>query len=288
MFTSVCDVFTLGSRLVCAVHDLAGRIGQGFFWRCSQRLHIAPAATLPKDVALRVLNAKSPVPSLNNPIFNIDINFSDLHDSVNLPYHYTRGIALVALKRWPEAKETPRTTPSSMLTHKAPNCFMRYTLQMEVSKKSADIMGKTSPLPKHTHPLLICLLKSLYHAFINAYPQSTELLHRRPRHVLPCSVAVHSAVARAPRWVLKKLTTTYVTLNLADVGKAIKISLEDGSRQRDCIKRHQYPNLRRWDCNLPKPATAVHEGRNRRPGADSVAWAGDWGVFHCDGLFLSP
>jgi len=35
-----------------------------------------------------------------------------------------------------------------------------------------------SPLPKYTNPLLIRLFKSTpYHAFINAYPQSTELLH---------------------------------------------------------------------------------------------------------------
>ena len=41
----------------------------------------------------------------------------------------------------------------------------------------ADI-EQTSPLPKYTHPLLIRLFKNtVYHAFINAYPQSTELLH---------------------------------------------------------------------------------------------------------------
>ena len=35
-----------------------------------------------------------------------------------------------------------------------------------------------SPLPKYTHPLFIRLFKSTsHHAFINAYPQSTELLH---------------------------------------------------------------------------------------------------------------
>ena len=41
----------------------------------------------------------------------------------------------------------------------------------------ADI-EQTSRLPKYTHPLLIRLFKSpWYHALINAYPQSTELLH---------------------------------------------------------------------------------------------------------------
>jgi len=56
------------------------------------QLHIAPAATLPSDVVLRVLNAESPMPSLENPIFNVDINIS-------------KSALLAALKRWPEAEE---------------------------------------------------------------------------------------------------------------------------------------------------------------------------------------
>ena len=94
---------------------------------------------------------------------------------------------------------------------------------------------------------------------------------------------ISQAVARAPRWVLKKLTATYVTLHLADIGKAIKIGSEDEVRELllsmvrslpssfisfiylrntlvDRIKRHQCPNLRRWDCDVLGPATAVHEG----------------------------
>ena len=37
-------------------------------------------------------------------------------------------------------------------------------------------------------------------------------------------------MARAPRWVLKKLTSTYVTLHLSDIGRAIKIESEDEVR----------------------------------------------------------
>ena len=37
-------------------------------------------------------------------------------------------------------------------------------------------------------------------------------------------------MARAPRWVLKKLTSTYVTLHLSDIGRAIKIDSEDEVR----------------------------------------------------------
>lgn len=37
-------------------------------------------------------------------------------------------------------------------------------------------------------------------------------------------------MVRAPRWVLKKLTSTYVTLHLSDIGRAIKIESEDEVR----------------------------------------------------------
>lgn len=41
---------------------------------------------------------------------------------------------------------------------------------------------------------------------------------------------ITQAMARAPRWVLKKLTSTYVTLHLSDIGRAIKIDSEDEVR----------------------------------------------------------
>lgn len=175
------------------------------------------------------------LPVLENPIFNVDINISDLHYNDNLTYHYTGGIALAALKRWPEAEEyfeicvtSPGTYPSA--------------LQMEALKKLKLVQlistGKISPLPKYTNPLLIRLFKNTpYHAFINAYPQSTELLYEiydKERQTFSAEKnlgLISQAVARAPRWVLKKLTATYVTLHLADIGKAIKIGSEDEVRE---------------------------------------------------------
>jgi COP9 signalosome complex subunit 3 len=35
---------------------------------------------------------------------------------------------------------------------------------------------------------------------------------------------IKQAIARAPQWILKKLTATYVTLGLEEIGKAVKIS----------------------------------------------------------------
>ena len=41
---------------------------------------------------------------------------------------------------------------------------------------------------------------------------------------------VHQALNRASRWALKKLTATYVTLHVSDIGKAVKIDSEDEVR----------------------------------------------------------
>jgi len=125
--------------------------------------------------------------SVPSPCFHC-ITYADIEQTSPLP-EYTPCLSV--------GSRTPRTTPSSMPTHKAPNCSMRYILQMEVLKKLVQLilMGKVhshppcfhritytdikqiSPLPKFTHPLLIRLFKNTsHHVFINAYPQSTELL----------------------------------------------------------------------------------------------------------------
>ncbi|EDR06855.1 uncharacterized protein LACBIDRAFT_328616 [Laccaria bicolor S238N-H82] len=106
---------------------------------------------------------RSPASTRNeNPIFNVDINISDLHYNVDLTYHYAGGIALAALKRWPEAEEyfeIPR------------RCRWGFE---DVEAGSADIQGQDI----------------LYSHFVTGEK-------------------ISQAVARAPRWVLKKLTATY-------------------------------------------------------------------------------
>jgi len=41
---------------------------------------------------------------------------------------------------------------------------------------------------------------------------------------------IQQAAQRAPRWVLKKLTGTYVTLHLSDIGKVVKVDGEEEVR----------------------------------------------------------
>lgn len=41
---------------------------------------------------------------------------------------------------------------------------------------------------------------------------------------------IQQAAVRAPRWVLKKLTGTYVTLHLSDIGRVVKVDGEEEVR----------------------------------------------------------
>ncbi|KAG6876742.1 hypothetical protein C0992_011973 [Termitomyces sp. T32_za158] len=175
------------------------------------------------------------VPVLYNPITNIDTVLSpDLTYNDSLIYHYLGGITFAALKRWTQAEEffeialsTPGHVPAA--------------LQLEALKKLKLVQliatGKTAPLPKYTHPLLLRLFKSSpYSTFVNAYPHNTDLLHDCVQREAATFAAekntglIQQAFARAPRWTLKKLTGTYVTLSLSDIAKAIKIESEDDVR----------------------------------------------------------
>ncbi|KAF8636861.1 hypothetical protein AX17_003204 [Amanita inopinata Kibby_2008] len=175
------------------------------------------------------------LPVLQVPITNIDTNLSDLTYLDNLRYHYIGAIALAALKRWSEAEDfleicigSPGMVPSA--------------IQLEAVKKLKLIQliyrGKTSGLPRYAHPALSRLLKNTpYIAFINAYPQNTEQLQRvidENRHVFMTEKnmgLIMQAFRRTPRWTLKKLTATYLTLGLADIGRAIKINSESQVRE---------------------------------------------------------
>lgn len=175
------------------------------------------------------------LPVLQNPIANIDTDLSDLNYNDNLIYHYAGGIAYAALKRWAEAQEFLEICVSSPGTAPA-------ALQLEALKKLKLIQliatGTTSQLPKYTHLALPRLLKiTPYNSFINAYPQKSEVLHEildkeRSTFISETNLGlIQQALDRAPRWTIKKLTATYVTLSLSDIARAVKIHSEDEARQ---------------------------------------------------------
>lgn len=92
---------------------------------------------------------------------------------------------------------------------------------------------------------------SPYNAFVDAYPLQSEvmrnIIEREREHfaavrIYPSELLafcidpffqdrnlglVHQALERAPRWHIKQLTATYVTLNLSDIAKTVGIPSED-------------------------------------------------------------
>jgi len=97
--------------------------------------------------------------------------------------------------------------------------------------------GQVSNLPKYTSHHLIRLFKNTpYWTFISAYPNNTQQLREiyekektlfsQERNI----GLVQQAINRASRWALKKLTATYVTLHVSDIGKAVKIGSDDEVR----------------------------------------------------------
>ncbi|KAJ6482194.1 hypothetical protein C8R47DRAFT_1134278 [Mycena vitilis] len=174
------------------------------------------------------------LPILRHPIANISTALSDLTYHDNLMYHYMGGVVLAVLKNWSEAEEyfeicvtAPGAVPAA--------------LQLEALKKLRLVQlisrGEVVPLPKYAHSALPRILKnSIYSDLINAYPQNTERLHTlldKEKQTFSSDKnlgLVTQVIDRAPRWTLKKLTATYVTLGLGDIARAVGIQSEDDVR----------------------------------------------------------
>ncbi|KAF9445144.1 hypothetical protein P691DRAFT_806121 [Macrolepiota fuliginosa MF-IS2] len=173
------------------------------------------------------------LPILTHPITSIDS--TDMHYTDNLVYHYTGGIALAALKRWSAAEEffdICVTAPGLVAS----------AIQLEALKKMRLVQliakGKTEPLPKYALPNLTRLFKNTpYNTFANAYPSDVGTLRdivKKDRQVFVTDKNVgliNQAIDRAPRWALKRLIGTYVTLNLTDIARQVKIDSVDHVRE---------------------------------------------------------
>ncbi|KAF7347207.1 PCI domain-containing protein [Mycena venus] len=174
------------------------------------------------------------LPVLAVPIANVNTSLSELTYNDNLMYHYLGGIVLAVLKKWAEAEEyfeicvtAPGAVPAA--------------LQLEALKKLRLVQlisrGEVLPLPKYAHSALPRIFKnSIYTDLINAYPQNAERLHLlldKEKQTFSSDKnlgLVTQAIDRAPRWTLKKLTATYVTLGLGDIARVVGIQSEDEVR----------------------------------------------------------
>ncbi|KAG6845052.1 hypothetical protein H0H87_001389 [Tephrocybe sp. NHM501043] len=190
------------------------------------------------------------LPVLATPITDIDLTLSpDLTYNDSLLYHYLGGIAHAALKHWADAEDfleialsTPGSIPAALQLEALKKLrLIQLIARGKVSSFCLSFIDATltpapqiSPLPRYTHSHLNRLFKPTpYNAFVAAYPHNPDLLHdiaRRDATTFASEMntgLITQALLRAPRWELKKLTSTYVTLALSDIAKAIKLPDED-------------------------------------------------------------
>jgi COP9 signalosome complex subunit 3 len=90
------------------------------------------------------------------------------------------------------------------------------------------------PTPKYTHPLLVRIFKAgPYAALAKVYPGTstqgvTGVAEKEQKTWAQDENTglVRQVIDRAPRWQVRKLTDTYVTLSLPEIGKAVSIESE--------------------------------------------------------------
>ncbi|KAI0698795.1 hypothetical protein C8Q76DRAFT_757488 [Earliella scabrosa] len=175
------------------------------------------------------------LPVLSVPITQIDTSLSDITYNDNLVYHYAGGMALGALKQWRKAEEffeicvtAPAQTPAA--------------IQLEAYKKLVLVQliqyGETVPPPKYTLPAILRMFKSTaYSNFVKYYPSQPQQLRQlaTKEHDLFQQERnlglIQQAIDRAPVWLIKKLTATFLTLGLADIGKEVGIDSVDEVRE---------------------------------------------------------
>ncbi|KAA1473585.1 hypothetical protein DENSPDRAFT_882156 [Dentipellis sp. KUC8613] len=222
-----------------------------FLTTCLTTSHFAPALPILAVPITQITPALTP-----------DLTYLD-----HLVYHYTGGCVLAALRRFAEAHEFWETVVGAPV---APRGLVAggagagvggaggagagagprvestgepSALQMEAAKKLLVVQlilhGKGQALPKYTPAAVAGVRSSPYGAFVKAYPRQVDVL----RNVLSKHGAVFAAdnntgllkqaLARAPRWAIKKLTETYLTLGLGEIGR--EVGMEDVGEVRRVV-----------------------------------------------------
>jgi len=178
----------------------------------------------------------SALPLISPPVSEVDRMLSDLDYTDVLQYHYLAGIVFAALKMYQDAEgafELAATAPANASS----------ALQLEAYKKLILIQlirhGKVLPLPKYAHVGLSKHIKNspIYATLTKQYPtirgQLQEVFIKEIESVREEGNAglLHIALARAPRWTLKNLMNTYLSLPLKQVVSSTDLASEAEAKE---------------------------------------------------------
>ncbi|KAG9079910.1 hypothetical protein FRC06_007331 [Ceratobasidium sp. 370] len=169
------------------------------------------------------------VPVLAAGITEIDPQISDVHYTDNLQYHYLGGCIYAGLKRFKEAEDFFELTVTAPAT-------VASAIQIEAYKKLTLIQlilyGEARNPPRYissvvtrmykTQTTYLNLAKNYGIVNPNEIPAGDAETFSRDNNL----GLLKQALARIPYWAVHKLTKTYVSLSLAEIGQAIKIADE--------------------------------------------------------------
>jgi len=190
-----------------------------FLSLCVSTRHFATALPFIYDET-----AKQPI------VCEISTALSDLHYNDNLIYHYACGFVMTAMKRWKEAEDFFEAVVSAPAQAPA-------ALQLEAYKKLGMVQlilyGKIQDVPKYANSSLVRAFKATAYAYLGRlYPsrirEIQEMLQKHEQiFVEDQNVGlVKQVIEYAPRWNIKKLTDTYLTLSVKEIGREIGIEDE--------------------------------------------------------------
>ncbi|KIK68564.1 hypothetical protein GYMLUDRAFT_36025 [Collybiopsis luxurians FD-317 M1] len=173
----------------------------------------------------------------------------------NISYHYLGGIILTKAEHYTTAIdyfETALTSPAALGSPPT-------GVQLEALKKLRLVqciaLGGPQPLPKYASQILTRVFKNTpYYNLINAFPGSPShskdrgegssssgnnrlkqlIAKDRDLYTSECNLGLVERLEKeAPKWIVKRLTETYVTLGLAEIGRYVGI--EDEGQVRSLV-----------------------------------------------------
>ncbi|KAF8607339.1 hypothetical protein BDV93DRAFT_468076 [Ceratobasidium sp. AG-I] len=173
------------------------------------------------------------MPVLAEGITEIDTQISDVHYTDNLQYHYLGGCVFAALKRFKDAEdffELTVTAPATAASAIQIEAYKKLTLIQlilygEVRNAPRYVSGVVTRMYK-THTAYLNLAKNYGLVNPNEMPTSDLETFTKDNNF----GLLKQALARIPYWAVHKLTKTYVSLSLGEIGEAVKISDEAAVR----------------------------------------------------------
>jgi COP9 signalosome complex subunit 3 len=156
----------------------------------------------------------------------------------NLLYHYYGAFMLISLREWAAAEEYLEMVISAPINSSIPSA-----IQIEAMKKLALVQlirhGAIKTLPRYVPTLFSKTIKqSPYGQLAKVYPagnvqQVAEKEQKTFQQDFNIGL-VREVLENAPRWKLRTLTKTYLTLSLSEIGK--EIGMTDAVQLRSLVE----------------------------------------------------